>query len=292
MLRTLVTRFSFCLFACLFCLTIAAPVLASSPYTVQRGDTLYAIAQRLHVSVAQLTQRNHLSDANYLRAGQQLIVSSTPSSPRANVHVARSRRPHDHQRDLAARTRLVNKRLAALLRSQHSHPASTHTMTAMDNVRAMAATQALWIATHAGSSLAGFTLSPAYVAAQRTVAFELRLTKTAMRFLGVPYAWGGTSFSGVDCSGFVQAVFHRNGIDLPRTADAQFEVGHPVSQRSLRPGDLVFFQTYAAGASHVGIYVGAGQFVHASSSNGVRVDSLSEDYYASRYIGARRTVAI
>jgi cell wall-associated NlpC family hydrolase len=104
--------------------------------------------------------------------------------------------------------------------------------------------------------------------------------------------WGGESFGGVDCSGFVQAVFRHNGIELPRTADAQFEVGRHVPGAGLQPGDLVFFQTYAEGASHVGIYLGGGQFVHASSSNGVRVDSMSESYYASRFIGARRAAEI
>jgi len=113
-----------------------------------------------------------------------------------------------------------------------------------------------------------------------------------MRFLGVPYSWGGTSYGGVDCSGFVWAVFAKNGIDLPRMADGQFEAGRHVRVADLRPGDLVFFQTYAPGASHVGIYLGGGRFVHASSSDGVRIDQLAEDYYAERFIGARRLTGV
>ena len=128
--------------------------------------------------------------------------------------------------------------------------------------------------------------------AQQAVALDERITGTALRYLGVPYAWGGTSFGGVDCSGFVWAVFAKNGIYLPRTADAQFEEGRHVSARDLRAGDLVFFQTYALGASHVGIYLGDGKFVHASSSDGVRVDQLGEDYYSARYIGARRLAKV
>jgi len=281
MLRTLTARFSLSLFLCLLCLAAGHPVIAAnSSYTVQRGDTLFSIAQRVHVSAAQLARTNHLSDENYLREGQQLRLNTS--------HHTSSSRTIASKQLLLARTRLINRRIAAVLRSQGPHSKMTPGMSREDGAQAMAATQALWVATHGGSLIPGFSLSPAYLAAQRTLKFELRLTKTAMRFLGVPYAWGGTSFSGVDCSGFVQAVFHRNGIDLPRTADAQFTVGHPISQRSLLPGDLVFFQTYAAGASHVGIYVGSGNFVHASSSQGVRVDSLYETYYASRYIGARR----
>ncbi|HEY5094381.1 MAG TPA: C40 family peptidase, partial [Candidatus Eremiobacteraceae bacterium] len=128
--------------------------------------------------------------------------------------------------------------------------------------------------------------------AQQALTFDARITGTALRYLGVPYVWGGTSFGGVDCSGFVWAVFAKNGIYLPRTADAQYESGRHVSTQDLRAGDLVFFQTYALGASHVGIYLGNGRFVHASSSNGVRVDQLAEDYYSARYLGARRLAKV
>ncbi len=76
------------------------------------------------------------------------------------------------------------------------------------------------------------------------------------------------------------------GISLPRTADAQYDAGHRVVG-GMRPGDLVFFQTYAPGPSHVGIYIGHGKFVHASS-HGVMVSKLSESYWASRFIGAKR----
>ena len=109
-----------------------------------------------------------------------------------------------------------------------------------------------------------------------------------MDYLGVPYVFGGTSPYGFDCSGYVQYVFANAGVSLPRTADVQFEVGTPVSTAELVPGDLVFFSTYTYGASHVGIYVGDGNFIHASSSQGVTISSLSQAYYSSRYIGARR----
>ncbi|MBV9234128.1 MAG: C40 family peptidase [Candidatus Eremiobacteraeota bacterium] len=115
------------------------------------------------------------------------------------------------------------------------------------------------------------------------------LTRSALRFLGVPYVFGGTSASGFDCSGFVQHVFAMLGIALPRTADAQYDVGHR-AVGGPHPGDLVFFDTYG-GVSHVGIYLGHGQFVHASSSHGVMVSHLSESYWASRYVGAKRLIA-
>jgi cell wall-associated NlpC family hydrolase len=124
----------------------------------------------------------------------------------------------------------------------------------------------------------------------RTSKIAEQLTRSALRFLGVPYVFGGTSTTGFDCSGFVQHVFAMLGIGLPRTADAQYDVGRP-AVGGPRPGDLVFFDTYG-GVSHVGIYLGRGRFVHASSSHGVEVSHLSESYWASRYVGAKRLIAI
>ncbi|MCR5175887.1 MAG: C40 family peptidase [Anaerovibrio sp.] len=115
-----------------------------------------------------------------------------------------------------------------------------------------------------------------------------RVIANSMNYIGVPYVFGGTSPSGFDCSGYVRYVFASAGIYLPRTADAQYEVGMPVSRSELIPGDLVFFSTYDYGASHVGIYLGDGSFINASSSRGVAIDSLYSSYWGSCYIGARR----
>jgi len=124
----------------------------------------------------------------------------------------------------------------------------------------------------------------------RTSSLARQLTKSALRFLGTPYVFGGTTTSGFDCSAYVQHVFAMVGISLPRTADAQYDVGH-TAVGGPQPGDLVFFQTYTEGVSHVGIYIGNGEFVHASSSHGVMVSKLSESYWAARYLGAKRLIA-
>ena len=112
---------------------------------------------------------------------------------------------------------------------------------------------------------------------------------TAQNYLGVPYVWGGTSPSGFDCSGFTQYVFRQCGYSINRTAAAQYSNGSYVSYDSLQAGDLVFFaNTYSAsGITHVGIYIGGGEFIHAANG-GVKISSLSESYYSSRYYGARR----
>jgi len=113
-----------------------------------------------------------------------------------------------------------------------------------------------------------------------------RLLRTALSFIGRPYVWGGSSPSGFDCSGFTAYVYGRLGIAIPRTADVQFAAGRAVQGDPL-PGDLVFFQTYDWGASHVGVYLGGGRFVNAIGAD-VHVTTFASEYFRSRYLGARR----
>lgn len=116
------------------------------------------------------------------------------------------------------------------------------------------------------------------------------IVSRAAKYKGVPYVFGGTTPKGFDCSGYVQYVFKDCKAALPRLADEQALKGVFVTQRQLRPGDLVFFTTYLPGASHVGIYAGSGQFWSASSSKGVILSSLKDDYWKTRYYGARRVL--
>lgn len=116
------------------------------------------------------------------------------------------------------------------------------------------------------------------------------IVSRAAKYKGVPYVFGGTTTKGFDCSGYVQYVFKDCKAKLPRLADEQALQGIFVTQKQLRPGDLVFFTTYAPGASHVGIYAGDGQFWSASSSKGVMLSSLKDDYWKQRYYGARRVL--
>jgi cell wall-associated NlpC family hydrolase len=118
-----------------------------------------------------------------------------------------------------------------------------------------------------------------------------RLLLDVISYLGVPYAYGGTSRKGVDCSGFTSRVYASAAdMTLPRSTREQFTVGTRVGRHELRFGDLVFFNTTGRRPSHVGIYIEDDLFAHASVSDGVTFSSLESAYYKKRFVGARRVV--
>ncbi len=113
----------------------------------------------------------------------------------------------------------------------------------------------------------------------------------AARLLNIRYMLGGSGGRGIDCSAFTMSVMRQLGVNLPRTARGQFGVGSTVSRGSLQSGDLVFFNTLGQGVSHVGVYLGNGQFANANSYQGRTViESMTTSYWASRYVGARRVL--
>jgi cell wall-associated NlpC family hydrolase len=114
--------------------------------------------------------------------------------------------------------------------------------------------------------------------------------RTAERFVGIPYQWGGNNVvEGMDCSGFVRAVYNLCGVNIPRNSREQFRVGENVGRVDLKDGDLVFFGSSEDAINHVGIYVGNGSFVHAPRrGDEIKVTSLEDPYFAKKYVGARR----
>lgn len=120
------------------------------------------------------------------------------------------------------------------------------------------------------------------------------VVRAGLDTLGTPYVWGGEDpESGFDCSGLTQFVYREiTGLELPRTAREQRREGSDISKKELQPGDLVFFATRGRrGVSHVGIYIGQNQFVHAPTRGStVRVDSLDNKYWSRHYVTARRYI--
>ncbi len=237
-------------------------------YTVQRGDTLYSIARRFGITVAELAEMNGLADVDRIRPGQVLRVSR--ASPKAHLQDVRT----------AFYTVQAGDTLWSIARRHGTTAAQIAQLNGIAEDGILQIGQTLRL--------------PAASSRQRLQVANppsrgFALVAVARRLLGVPYRWGGTGKGGFDCSGFLYTIFQRFGVTLPRTTFAMFHVGQPVGRSELRPGDLVFFTTYARGASHAGIYIGGGEFIHASSAGGgVRIDPLSKPYYHARYLGARR----
>ena len=120
---------------------------------------------------------------------------------------------------------------------------------------------------------------------QTTESVHTAVVRIALKYLGVPYRWGGLTPAGFDCSGFVKYLHARVGISIPHNVAAQYRYGTPVSRDQLKPGDLVFFDRLR----HNGVYIGHGQFIHASrTGDRVKISSLDESWYKSRWIGGRR----
>jgi cell wall-associated NlpC family hydrolase len=236
-------------------------------HTVQPGETLGAIAAEEHISVGELARVNQVEGTGSVASGSVLALKDESSevAPKAQFEIS----PHVRQqlRALEVSSNMPNAGAdEAMWSSGDARPAAMLVEKKSDSIHRFAR---------------GII--------SRTSSIAMSLTRSAMRFIGTPYVFGGTSPSGFDCSGYVQHVFAMLGISLPRTADAQYYAGRPTIG-GIHTGDLVFFQTYEPGPSHVGIYIGAGKFIH-SSSHGVMVSRIADDYWASRYLGAKRVVA-
>lgn len=236
-------------------------------YTVQPGDTLYSIARRFGTTAERLAELNGLPDPHRLRVGQRLRIAGGPAEPEAAPGATYVVQPGDT--------------LWSIARRHGTTPVQLARANGMDVDDVLKVGQVLRVP--------AATPVRALPRGSAVPSRGLAVVSLARRFLGVPYRWGGTGPGGFDCSGFLYAVFRRLGIELPRTSFEMFRFGRPVPRARLQPGDLVFFTTYAPGASHAGIYLGADQFIHASSAGGgVRIDPLTKPYYRSRYLGARR----
>jgi len=236
--------------------------------TVVAGETLADIAAREHISLGELTRINDIAGTAHVAPGSVLAVDDTAA---AKVNAAQ---PYT----ISAATRAELRRAEVASMS----PSGDLAMWNAPQTAAHPAKTSAALAEKKTDQLRRFASG----IISRTSSIAMSLTRSAMRFIGTPYVFGGTSSSGFDCSGYTQHVFAMLGISLPRTADAQFYAGRP-AVGGLTTGDLVFFQTYEPGPSHVGIYIGGGRFIH-SSSHGVMVSALDQSYWASRYIGAKR----
>ena len=150
-----------------------------------------------------------------------------------------------------------------------------------------------WYQIESGYISAEYTV-PASADEAASSSLGQQIADYALQFVGYPYVYGGSSPSGFDCSGFTSYVYRQFGYSLNRSAANQLDNGTPVSMSELQPGDLVLFKKAGTGskrASHVGLYIGGGQFVHASTSTvGVIISNMTDAYYTTGFVGGRRIV--
>jgi len=230
-------------------------------YTVKKGDSLQKIANVTGVSVSELKSLNQLRN-NAIKPGQKLVLKRNPVvvTAAATKPLSRPSYANDFERsDLNDR----NDPIQDLLEGRES-------------------------------ILADSDSPPLFLGKWEDSKDKELLVKISKGFLGAPYRFGGMSLKGIDCSAFVKRIYSFFDITLPRTAREQANVGQKVSRDELVVGDLVFFNTQRYYISHVGIYIGDGQFVHASSgrSKEVRISNLSEPYYDKRFVQATRVKSL
>lgn len=252
-------------------LALMAPARAEILYSVRASDTLTKIAKANSLSVDSILQANPgLKKTDVLTVGTVIVLPTKDDVATGS----------DTVQDPLIIANLDSAPPAANLIRIDAQPSQLRKIVGPDG-------RVVELAYEPGADRSGDRRSLQASRRGRTVSSVLRSANT---FLGTPYWMGGTTSRGIDCSGFTMRVFAMNGIKLPRTADVQYNVGVGVARGQEQAGDLVFFETYLPGPSHVGIYIGDGKFIHASSSKGVTVSNLKETYYRQTYIGARRVV--
>ncbi|WP_010098702.1 C40 family peptidase [Ornithinibacillus scapharcae] len=245
-----------------------APVTAN--YTVVKGDTLYSIANRHHVTVDSIKSVNQLA-SNSLFIGQVIKIPGTNSIETGGTGITTG---EVGLQEVQASLQKLGYYAVPTITGTYDSP----TTTAIKNFQA-----------DYGLTVTGKIDSKTTTAIEHAVVKQA-LIKDTKNYLGVPYLWGGTTPSGFDCSGFVYFMFNKHGVDMSRNTSAGlYKQGQAVSQSDLQPGDLVFYSTSASGSiTHVGFYIGDNQWVSATNSKGIAIYSLDNPYWVKYYVGAKR----
>ncbi|MFN3479089.1 MAG: LysM peptidoglycan-binding domain-containing protein [Thermodesulfovibrionales bacterium] len=250
-------------------------------HIVKKGDTLAGIARKYGVSLSEIREINDLKSKR-LKIGQKILLKRT--GPRTYTV-----KKGDNIWKIAKKFNIDAEEIMELneLDSDELRPGQKLILEAWIDEKELKRYET------AISELK--TLEEVKAASDSDITrlgIKDRVVLFAKKMLNIPYRFGGSSFMGIDCSGYVQKVFGFLNVSLPRSAREQFKVGEPVSKEELNIGDLVFFRTYASFPSHVGIYLGNNLFIHASSkSKKVTIDSLDTPYYLKRFIGAKRIIS-
>lgn len=285
--KAFVGRAAVTLAVCLSVPTVSfAAIHGGSSVSVARGDSLYSIAHDHGVSVDALMQANGLH-SSLIRIGQKLIIPGDTSSKPSQS----SSRPTSHTAKTATATHKIvivtvrrGDTVSGISSRYGASVSETLRLNGLTDKSILHIGEKIKVSVTTGG-VKGSRGESSVVNLSSEV-LGLKIADYAKTLIGVPYRWGGTSPSGFDCSGFVQYVFAHFGVHLGRTSYAQHDEGSPAPSHYPNIGDLVFFDTDGPGASHVGIYIGNGEFINAED-RGVRIDSLSSSYWSRYYLGAK-----
>ncbi|HQI25473.1 MAG TPA: NlpC/P60 family protein [Smithella sp.] len=306
-------------FVLLFVCFAPTSSFSSQTYHIKKGDTLSGISKRYHVSVQVLKEANHLKN-NALSLNQALIIPtkeknkaekscrvSSSEKPQRTTYVVRkgdtfmkiAKVTGVSVSDLRAINRVSSNRLRPGQKISLTYPQPLkpvmdipETINGLDHFNLDDLEEIENVPESSDSSLdqSDEEYAPRFLGKWDDSKERDLLVKISKGFLGAPYRFGGATLRGLDCSAFVKRVYSIFDITLPRTAREQAQLGQKISRDNLAVGDLVFFNTRRYHISHVGIYIGNDEFVHASSGRAreVRVDSLNQPYYNKRFIKAVR----
>ncbi len=291
----------------LLCIITPSPSeAAQTTHKVKQGDNLYSIAKKYHVSVDQLKGQNNLRSIK-LSLGQTLIIKGDAERTVRNESTARNNGKKKKIQEIEAPAEdndgefieyKVKKgdtldKVATLFNVDKEDLIESNNLQSLKGRklspgRTILVPKIIEEGEEEFVTLTGKSLKPWKNSDERYM-----LVKVAKSFMGAPYKYGGNTLKGLDCSAYVKKIYEIFDIQLPRSARDQFKVGSKVGKEELGVGDLVFFRTkrYAKYPTHVGIYIGEGNFIHSSSGYGrigVKIDSLSSDYYSKVYTGATR----
>jgi cell wall-associated NlpC family hydrolase len=252
-------------------------------HTVRKGDTLASLSRKYSIPVEELRELNSMNKSKRLKIGRQLVVKR--AGPKTYTV-----KKGDNISKVAKRFSLTPDEIMDLneLDSEDLKPGQHLFLEDQGEPEDPKAPTAIL----PEAKVSDIINAEAESTELNSLSMRERLILFAKKMLNIPYRFGGSSFMGIDCSGYVQKVYSFLNFPLPRTAREQFSIGEPVSKEDLSIGDLVFFKTYASFPSHVGIYLGNDLFIHASSrGRKVTIDSLETPYYFKRFIGAKRLLS-
>ena len=250
------------------------PVVEVVKHSIKNGETLFAIAHKHHTTIEEVRKTNGLKKGETLKIGRVIKVPvNTYNVP--NVKIAKKTVNKKKKIKIAKHTKKSNKKLVASL-------AKLETITLEKGE----------VVKHKKSSSLSSFSDIFFSSNDSNGKKSTKITSLAKKKLGRRYVWGATGTKNTfDCSGFTSYVYRKNGINIPRTSINQSKFGKFVSRDKLRKGDLIFFDTSKKRkgyVNHVGIYLGNGKFIHASSAKKKVVVSNLSKFYAQRYKGARR----